>query len=207
MILVLSGPFVLNLCLSAFSERLICFLYLCIYLEKRRAEAARIRDKYPDRVPVRIQPFLMNHPFFFLLASFFQIEAPQMNLMSIACEWIIWISYLPLHMKISFACLKYFYLYIYWTEESDWNSRVWSYGASICWFFFSPLYQTSFIFLPFWHMLMVVNTYCKNCSLWHFVVPHKDFGSIFLCTVWLGVFLILKHLWCSLHYFEETIWK
>lgn len=38
------------LILSLFSEDNCVF----IWLEKRRAEAARIREKYPDRIPVRI---------------------------------------------------------------------------------------------------------------------------------------------------------
>jgi hypothetical protein len=33
------------------------FFLLCVLFssEKRRAEAARIREKYPDRIPVRVQ--------------------------------------------------------------------------------------------------------------------------------------------------------
>lgn len=36
---------------------------LCICTEKRRAEAARIREKYPERIPVRTSP-LFFHMFF-----------------------------------------------------------------------------------------------------------------------------------------------
>lgn len=39
-----------------------CINIWCLfYAEKRRAEASRIREKYPDRIPVRTQLYFKNH--------------------------------------------------------------------------------------------------------------------------------------------------
>ncbi len=59
----LSGPFVRNIphltilhLASTSSQDDHILTLLSSLAEKRQAEAARIRDKYPDRIPVSIQP-------------------------------------------------------------------------------------------------------------------------------------------------------
>lgn len=122
--------------------------------------------------------------------------------------WLIHIS-LPLFVDSLFM-LEIFNLYvkilsgcIYWTEETV--LEVWSYGATICWFFFfSPLYQTSFIFLYVVSVSLgkignvwtfreyaeeIFNTYYKNCSLWMFF---DRAGSVIIDNT--GKVFCLRHL-------------